>query len=320
MTDIAAPIEAQALDWLIRVNSADFADWDAFDAWIQRDPAHQETYWRLAEADRAAIAELLASPPETTESVPVKLAPASRWHPWRWVAGGAGGLAAIAAGALLLLPSGGSPRMVIETEPGMHRSITLADGSQVDLNGATRISFDRASPRQLSLDRGEALFAVVHDATRPFTLEAGNATIRDIGTVFDVVREETGPVRLAVAEGKVAYASGGTERILASGETIEQRGGDLMPGRTRATTIGGWRRGRLVYDDAPVARVADDLARTTGRVVRLDPKLAARRFSGSIGSAGDPAVLIPHAAGLMALTATPEGTGWLLTTGHQPPL
>ncbi|QHL90470.1 hypothetical protein GVO57_06010 [Sphingomonas changnyeongensis] len=79
--------------------------------------------------------------------------------------------------------------------------MTLADGSRVDLNGGTRIALDRGNPRFARLERGEALFTIVHDEARPFEVHAGDAVLRDLGTVFDVVREPD-RLRVAVAEGR----------------------------------------------------------------------------------------------------------------------
>lgn len=303
-------IDAEALEWLIGVNSPDFADWDAFDAWIACDPAHERAYWTLVEAEQTALAELCAPAPTSV---------AERRLPGRWwsLAWAAGGLAAIAATLVIVMPQTSS-RSIIETGSGGRRSVTLADGSHVDLNGGTRISFDPTFPRRLRLDRGEAMLSVVHDPARPFELDVGGAVIRDVGTVFDVVRDDTGAIRLAVAEGAVTYVSGDVSRSLAGGETIEDHGRSLVLGRADASSVGSWRHQQLVYDEAPVMRVVEDLERATGHTIQINPSLADRRFSGSIRLKGDPASTIVSAAGLMALNARPQGAGWRLSAGRSP--
>ncbi|MCI1142881.1 hypothetical protein MOP88_12245 [Sphingomonas sp. WKB10] len=47
-------------------------------------------------------------------------------------------------------------------------------------------------------------------------------------------------------------------------------------------TVGGWRSGPLVYDDAPLGLVVADIARTSGTAVTVDRAVAERRFSGMI--------------------------------------
>ncbi|HEX8031584.1 MAG TPA: FecR domain-containing protein [Vicinamibacterales bacterium] len=310
MTDISARIEAEAVDWLIRVNEPHFADWDGFDAWLESDPRHQQSYYRLADADRA-FAEDLARPANPAE--PVQLQPAARApkrSPWRWAAGIAAAITLAVTGALTLSPLRAPSRTIVETAAGAERTFKLADGSEVELNGATRISFVPTDPRRLRLESGEALFSVVHDPARPFVLETGDAVVRDVGTVFDVTRGSGNVVRVSVAEGSVSFEAGDVTRTLLLGDTIDRDGGNLLVGRVAASSVGGWRHGRLDYEDAPIARVAEDLTRSTGEVIHVEPTVAGRRFSGSIGSDGAASALVPHAADMMGVKATRQSDGW----------
>ena len=73
------------------------------------------------------------------------------------------------------------------TATGESRTVTLADGSQVNLSGGSAIGVDITSEeRRVRLLSGEAFFDVAHDAARPFTVEAGEARIVVLGTAFDV--------------------------------------------------------------------------------------------------------------------------------------
>ena len=54
----------------------------------------------------------------------------------------------------------------------------------------------------LVLDRGELALKVTHDTTRPLTLTAGDARITDLGTEFNVRRDD-GAVAVTVREGEV---------------------------------------------------------------------------------------------------------------------
>jgi transmembrane sensor len=87
---------------------------------------------------------------------------------------------------------------------GERRSITLEDGSTIDLNARSKVRV-RFSPgeRDVELLEGQALFAVAHDASRPFIVSAGATRVRAVGTRFDVYRKKSGTT-VTVIEGKVA--------------------------------------------------------------------------------------------------------------------
>ena len=74
------------------------------------------------------------------------------------------------------------------TPRGSEYSLTLADGTQVWLNAASRLRFftsDRGRERRVWLE-GEAYFEVAHDARRPFIVESGGQSIRVLGTRFNI--------------------------------------------------------------------------------------------------------------------------------------
>jgi transmembrane sensor len=79
----------------------------------------------------------------------------------------------------------------------------LADGSVVELNrdGKIETTFT-PSERRVRLVRGEALFTVTKNPSRPFVVEAGPVSVRAIGTAFDVRRADTS-IDVLVTEGTV---------------------------------------------------------------------------------------------------------------------
>jgi len=90
------------------------------------------------------------------------------------------------------------------TDIGERRSITLEDGSTIDLNARSkvRVKFSKGE-RDVELLEGQALFGVAHDVTRPFVVSAGNTAVRAVGTQFDVYRKRSGTT-VTVVEGRVA--------------------------------------------------------------------------------------------------------------------
>ncbi len=98
------------------------------------------------------------------------------------------------------------------TDYGGLSRIVLDDGSVVNLNTNSLMRVQLTPElRHIVLERGEALFKVAHDKTRPFDVEAGNTTVRAVGTEFSVrLREPTEAsggekdVVVLVKEGRVA--------------------------------------------------------------------------------------------------------------------
>jgi transmembrane sensor len=303
-------IEQRALAWHLRLRDADVDEWQEFAAWLAQDPAHNDAYEAIALRDEQ-FDEVLAqaSFPEPEVPVPSE-APAEPTAPpnrLRWLA-----LAASVALAVFLSVTFLGARAdvyAIETEPGETRTVTLADGGAIVVNGGSHIVLDRKDDRSAELVSGEAHFTVAHDTANPFVVTIGESRLVDIGTVFNVVRDGE-DLRVAVAEGAVRYE--GQESIdLAAGEAMHRMAdGRVEVTRQRVDAIGGWVDGTLVYDRAPLADVAADLTRTTGIAIDLLPGLEQRRFSGVIQTRGDPAALRDRVAAVLGLTVEANDAGW----------
>ena len=175
------------------------------------------------------------------------------------------------------------------TGRGEHRHIALADGSAIDMDAETRlrVTLSRAE-RRVAMADGQAVFDVAHDARRPFTVEAGERVVRDIGTQFDV-RRRADQLTVTVAKGRVAV---GSETAVAQG-----RGIVLTPGQRLAFDRGArgqisavdpsetysWRAGRLVYRAQPLAEVVADMNRQFAEQTTIaDPELGKLPITGVI--------------------------------------
>jgi transmembrane sensor len=98
------------------------------------------------------------------------------------------------------------------TDFGSLSRIVLDDGSVVNLNTNSLMRVQITPElRHVVLERGEALFKVAHDKTRPFDVDAGTTTVRAVGTEFSVrLREPAADagggkaVEVLVREGRVA--------------------------------------------------------------------------------------------------------------------
>lgn len=300
--------EARAIDWLVRQRDPGFADWDAFADWLAEAPDHAAIYDAVASLD----ADLDVLPPAAAPAY-VAAPPPRRGVARRAWFGGA--IAAAIVGTLSLSSLGlldGS--RLIETTAGEHRTIALADGSKIELNGATVLALDDDHPRFARLERGEAMFHIVHRASDPFVVEAGAARIVDLGTAFNVVRGRH-RTAVAVSEGVVAYNPDGANVRVAAGQGIEAVDGEAAPPAVRpvdAATVGGWRTGLLVYGGTPLPVVAEDLERTAGMKVRIAPEAADVAFRGTLIVAENRGRTVADLAALSGTRAEKDGDGWVI--------
>lgn len=316
-------IAVAAIDWHLRLPGATADIWLAFTEWLEADPAHADAYDRLSRAD-ALLGDALA-PADWTDGIAAGTGPVAanderpaRRRFARWA--GAAALVATVAGTTLLLPLGDRPANAarwVETPAGGRRVVTLADGSRIELNGATRLSIETGSTRLVTLERGEAVFHVRHDAARPFVVRSGALRLEDVGTVFNVARVG-GHFGVQVADGAVVFHSArepitltaGAALSLAEGQAPQLSG--VAPG-----DVGSWRQNRLVFRQTPVRLVADALERSTGTPVAVAPALAETPFTGSIAVRGEPATMVPRAAALIGARAVHGRTGWTLVGGDR---
>jgi transmembrane sensor len=160
------------------------------------------------------------------ERVPVAR-PRRAWAGWT-VAG-----VAVAALAVVLVRTAAVPRAdlvdgaIVESSAGADggrvTSVTLADGSRIELGAATRarLTSDRPKAIRVDLERGSIEVEATHVEGRTFAVGAGSYDVRVVGTHFAVVREPGERVTVRVDRGAVdvvAVAAGSETRRLAGGE------------------------------------------------------------------------------------------------------
>ncbi len=273
-TEERDPLTDEAAKWVIRVQSeaATENDWLSLEAWLATSPEHlaafgrAEALWRELE-DRAD--ELRPLLQEQRPSGVVEL-PASRRQrqsvrQWRAPAAVAASLAIGLFGLWLNQPFGVAPKDY-STRVGERRNITLADGSRVTLNSASRMTA-RVDPRhrRVTMVAGEAVFDVAKDHAHPFVVAVGDQDVTVVGTEFDILRY-AGRVVVTVSRGVVTVQprdeSGQLVRLVA-GDQLSHAEGDTTSDLTHAAAsdVLAWRDGYAVYTHRTLADVAADLSR-----------------------------------------------------------
>ena len=276
----------EAVGWHVRLSEADEKTWTEFTAWLEADPAHRIAFDRVEDLDSELENEVFHEVAE--DDVPEFVSPARQFAPWLTAAGIGTSLVL----AFLFFNRAPAP-VEYATRTGESRTVVLADGTQINLNTATILRVDGL--RHITLEKGEALFHVARDTVHPFVVTSGDRNIRDIGTVFDVLRS-AGAVTVVVAEGRV----GVSPRDKHEREVALQQGDRLVHSEvTGATAIErvdpdqalAWRRGYLVYRNAPLSAVASDLNRYFAAPIALDPGVATQRFTGVLRIDNQDAIL-----------------------------
>lgn len=313
----------QAVSWHIRLKEADDQAWVEFAEWLAANPAHNDAYEAVADEDERLSPYLsVAAFPAGLENSASHRAntdyleevdgvgrnTASRPALLRW-----GALAAsIAAAAVLafqFMPAG-SEKYTLATAPGEVRTIALADGSEIMLNGASKIILDRNHERQAELLSGEARFKVTHDDAAPFTVIAGDSRIVDVGTVFNVVRTNQ-QLRVAVAEGAVRFEGSSGKLDLKPGDAISvDSGGSIRIARRPTSAIGSWTQGALVYEAAPLGTIAEDLSRSLGVTMSLSAAMRSKPFTGVIQTDGNRAAIRARLEQLIGVPIVADGSNW----------
>jgi transmembrane sensor len=285
MTDARNIADDAALGWIVRLREPDFDDWDGLESWLLADPANAAAYHRLADAERR-LDPLFAPAPAAVPAVPVP-SPRRARRLRSFFSYGTAAAAVVAAILSGRAMRGTADLYEVRTRPGEQREVMLAGGTSVRLNGATIVRLDHDDPRFAALERGEAMFAVRHDASHPFTVRLGDDRLVDLGTRFDIVRTSD-RTEVSVAEGAVLYNPRRERVRLQAGDTLRIAGGraTLIRGGIAPDEVGAWRSGRFIYDGDPLSRVTADLARYTGARIMLDPALAHRTFRGVINVPG----------------------------------
>ncbi len=301
--------EEQAIDWHVRQRDMSAAEWDAFATWLEDSPENARVYDAVAMADALLVAPVDEPQPIVTET-PVAANDNRGWGRW-WLMGGVAAAVALVAGPVLMQTR---PDIRVEqTRPGETRVIALNDGTQVELAGGSRLRLDRNDTRVATLESGQALFRVRHDASAPFELRSGDVAIRDVGTVFDV-RREGARLDVTVAEGAVALAPRGQAVQLTAGQgaRLDEAQGSLRRVQVDPAMVGGWRRGLLDLDGETVDAIAARLQSAYGMRIAVEGPLAKRSVTGLVRVTGDASRDVPRLAKLIGAEWRQSGGDWIL--------
>ena len=201
-------------------------------------------------------------------------------HPF--AAAAAVALLAVTFGAIALLPRAESNLLVYSTPNGTTMSVSLPDGTQVELNAGSTITVspNYSAERRLELS-GEAFFKVAHTGST-FEVDTPQARIAVLGTEFNVRAWSAVEHRTIVAlrNGSVSVTDRNSRTVvLEPGQQVQvsdaQRSGKETSNLEAATPAptSDWRTGGLSFRNEPLEFVAAELERRYNITIELDPAL-----------------------------------------------
>ena len=284
-------IELAAAQWVVRSQSETVREIEiiALTEWLEASDQHAAAYRRALSLwyDLSPEADVISAPAAEASANVISMSAFLARKPQRpafmpWAAGGAVA-AALALIVCVPLMNASPAAQVLTTGKGEHRTIALADGSQLMLNTDTRVSvrIGKSGARSMVLDHGEVALQVVHNPQRPFTLDTGDVRITDLGTEFAVLNQ-LGQVRVAVRSGSLSVkpATGDAVTLLAGDTTFHGMGdttASVVSGDTQ--TAFAWQSGHAIYRDQPLSLVVQDLNRYFAKPIIVDDETGKLRLT-----------------------------------------
>src|SRR6185312_10798818 len=168
----------------------------------------------------------------------------------------------------------------------------LADGTQIELNTATKVRTSQSgNTRTVWLDEGEAYFQVKHDASRPFIVYAAGHSLTDIGTRF-LVKSAAKRVQVTLIDGEVRFEPSGAgvhehSALMTAGDVVIATADSMSVVRqpvSKLETQLGWRRGMLVFKHTTLGEAVEQFNRYNAHKINIvDPQVASLTIDGTFG-------------------------------------
>jgi transmembrane sensor len=294
-----AEVDEEAALWTWRLDAAALSpeEHQAYEAWLRQDARHRrameelsKVWGALDQLGESKFGDRHVAGVERDLPLPQMR---SRSHLW-WIAA-----AAVVTGCIVGVAwiQRADDRQTVSTAVGQERDILLADGSVIALNTNTIVETDLSRrERQVYLRKGEAHFRVAHDRSRPFLVQAGDASVRAVGTEFEVRVREDRHVDVVVNEGQVEVraaipAGPGNQPLLRASVHAVSAGQQLSTASSAITVVPlsaqqilsdlAWREGAIVFNDEPLSAAVAEIERyTDARIVINDAAVGELKLGG----------------------------------------
>ncbi len=280
-------------DWDARLRSPDCSveDRKAFESWYAESWANRKDFDGLT--DLLESIRELRDEPEMRSLQEWAVDPrggngSKRRTVAAWSGAVAATMAAIAIGLTVFVQSGSEPPVfnpvpIYTTAVGERSTVNFVDGTVADLNTDTELRLQFTDERRsIELVKGQALFNVARDESRPFVVIAGDQRIVAVGTVFDV-RINGREVAVTLVEGRVDVAPMASAGSVEPPTPVRMRAGERLtthatagsvavpvvePTDAKRATI--WREGRVFFDKTKLSDAIAEMNRYSVVKIQLD--------------------------------------------------
>ncbi|WP_443946693.1 FecR family protein [Pedobacter sp. AW1-32] len=153
---------------------------------------------------------------------------------------------------------------------GQKRLVTMPDGSNIYLNGDTKIRYAQNfnSGKRIIYLTGEAFFDVQHRAKQPFIVYTDSISTTVLGTSFNIksyskarstiITVQTGRVGVLINNGKKHSGP----YFLLPNEQLTVRNNNLVEkDSVDASAVSGWREYKLAFYDTPIEDIIESISR-----------------------------------------------------------
>lgn len=178
----------------------------------------------------------------------------------------------------------------IQSPAGMRTHIVLPDGTDLWLNAESKIKYGipfTRENRQVDLT-GEAFMKVVKNENAPFIVNAGAASVKVLGTQFNVkayLDDEL--LEISLVEGSVEFTGTNTDGKKAAATlipndfiTMNKTTGNVRLENKNLNKHISWVKNIIIFDETPMPEVAKTLERWYGvKVVVADAEINKYRFT-----------------------------------------
>ncbi len=176
----------------------------------------------------------------------------------------------------------------VYTNTGNKSFVTLPDGTEVNLNTKSKITFfyDEATDSRVVNLSGEAYFDVAKDAEHPFYVQADNVKVECLGTKFNVnAYPESSSISVALTDGKVNVVSGSENMVISPDTRVsyDKKTGRMSKQSVEAINYCEWMNGYAYFNNERFDDITKMISRNYGVTVNItSPELKNEKFTGTI--------------------------------------
>lgn len=150
---------------------------------------------------------------------------------------------------------------VVAVANGEHREFVLPDGSEMQINADTRVTFSESKfkgKRELKLE-GEAYFSVQKGS--PFVVKTPIGVVEVLGTTLNVFSRDNN-FHVACFTGKVSVKVGAQSVTILPGEKVVWLDNQLIKSKLNPDqNTAGWVNGQFSFDNIPLISIFEEIER-----------------------------------------------------------